>query len=62
MSDTYLTAKEAAAYVGTTYRGFDQWVRRHGVPCKRYGRHRRFTRTQLDKVLEVMARRHEETR
>lgn len=55
MSAGYLTAKQAAEYVGTTYRGFDAWVRRHGVPCVRYGRHRRFTKDAIDRVLKTMA-------
>ena len=57
MNTGYLTAKEAAAYVGSTYRGFDAWVRRHGVPCKRYGRHRRFQKETLDRVMDAMSRR-----
>jgi excisionase family DNA binding protein len=51
----YLTAKDAAAYLGVSYRGFDQFVRRHGVPFKRYGRKRLFTRASLDRVVETMA-------
>jgi excisionase family DNA binding protein len=55
MASGYLTAKEAAEYVGTSYRGFDQFVRRHGVPHVRYGRRRRFTKATLDRVLQTMA-------
>ncbi len=51
----YLTTRQAADYLGTTYRGFDRFVRRHGVPCVRYGRHRRFQPATLDKVLRTMA-------
>lgn len=54
MSEGYLTAREAAAYVGTTYRGFDVFVRRHGVPHVRYGRNRRFQKATLDRVLRTM--------
>lgn len=50
----YLSAKQAADYLGVTYRGFDQFVRRHGVPHLRYGRHRRFTTQTLDRVLQTM--------
>jgi excisionase family DNA binding protein len=53
----YLTAREAAAYVGATYRGFDMWVRRHGIPCVRYGNRRRYSKDQLDRVLRMMAQR-----
>lgn len=51
----YLNARQAAEHLGKTYRGFDSWVRRHGVPCKRYGRERLFTIAQLDRVLSTMA-------
>ncbi len=51
----YLTAPEAADYLGVTYRGFDQLVRRHGVPHVRYGRIRKFKRDVLDRVLATMA-------
>lgn len=50
----YLTTQQAAAYLGVTYKGFDHFVRRHGVPCLRYGRHRRFTKQTLDRVLQTM--------
>lgn len=50
----YLTARQAAAYLGVTYKGFDCFVRRHGVPHLRYGRHRRFTAQTLDRVLQTM--------
>jgi excisionase family DNA binding protein len=52
-----LTAHEAATYLRTTYWGFDSWVRRHGVPCERYGRKRLFRRATLDRVLRVMTMR-----
>jgi excisionase family DNA binding protein len=58
-NDGYMTAREAAAYVGSTYRGFDVWVRRHGVPHVRYGRNRRFSKAKLDQVLRTMALRRE---
>lgn len=51
----YLAAKDAAAYLGVSYRGFDQFVRRHGVPYKLYGRKRLFTREALDRVVATMA-------
>lgn len=54
MSDL-LTAREAAAYLRTTYRGFDVFVRRHGVPHERYGRKRLFRRAVLDRVLKTMS-------
>lgn len=54
-TDGCLTAREAAAYCRTTYRGFDAWVRRHGIKAMRYGRHRRFTKEQLDLVMKRMA-------
>lgn len=57
----YLSAKQAAEYLGTTYRGFDAFVRRHGVPFVWYGAHRRFTKADLDKVLETMAERRRRT-
>ena len=58
--DGYMSARDAAAYVGTTYRGFDQWVRRHAVPHVRYGRHRRFSPATLDRVLRTMQQRAEQ--
>jgi excisionase family DNA binding protein len=61
MSSRYLTAREAAEYLGVTYRGFDVWVRRHGVPCVRYGRVRKFTRESLDAVLRTMELRAQQT-
>lgn len=51
----YLTARQAADYLGVTYRGFDQFVRRHGVPCVRYGRHRRFQPATLDRFMRMCA-------
>ena len=57
MSAAYLSTKEAAAYLGVSVRGFDQFVRRHGVPHVRYGRHRKFTIATLDRVLSTMAQR-----
>ena len=59
MSDSdLLTAHEAAAYVRTTYKGFDMWTRRHGVKCsERFGRKRLYRRAMLDRVLRMMAQR-----
>jgi excisionase family DNA binding protein len=51
----YLTAAEAAEYVRKTYKAFDHLVRREGIPFVRIGRHRRFTRAQLDRVMRTMA-------
>lgn len=56
MTTPYLTAKDAAAYVCKSVKGFDHWVKRRGVPCKRAGRIRLFTRDTLDKVLANDAR------
>ena len=53
-----LTAREAAAYCGQSYRGFDQFVRRHGVPCDWWGGQRRFRRETLDRVRKAMTERH----
>ena len=56
MSDGLLTAHEAARYLRTTYKGFDMWTRRHGVPCaERYGRKRLYRKAALDRVLKTMA-------
>ena len=55
-SGDMLTAREAAEYLRTTYKGFDNWVRRHGVRCsERYGRKRMYRKTTLDRVLRMMA-------
>lgn len=53
----YLTAREAAAYVGKSYRGFDHWVRRTGVAFEWIGAHRRFTAINLDKAIQATSRR-----
>lgn len=53
----YLTAHEAAKYVGKSYRGFDHWVRRTGVACTWIGRHRRFTHRDLDAALRTTSQR-----
>jgi len=55
MSADLLTTKEAAVYLRVTYRGFDVFVRRHGVPCERYGRKRLFRRATLDRVIKTMS-------
>lgn len=57
-----LTAAEAAQYLRTTYKGFDEYARRHGVPCERYGRKRLFRRATLDRMLRTMAQRPSTTR
>jgi len=53
MTSPYLTAHEAADYVKKTYKGFDHWVRQAGVRPFRVGRHRRFTREQLDRAIKT---------
>ena len=54
--DRLMTARESAEYLRTTYKGFDMWTRRHGVPCaERYGRKRLYRKAALDRVLKVMA-------
>lgn len=57
MSDGYLSARSAAAYLDLTYKAFDQAVRRHGIPCKRLGRLRRFLKADLDRALDAMSQR-----
>jgi excisionase family DNA binding protein len=52
-----LTTHEAADYLRTTYWGFDAFVRRHSVPCERYGRKRLFRRSVLDRMIRIMAER-----
>lgn len=54
MTAGYLSARSAAAYLDKTYKAFDQFVRRHGVPCKRLGRVRLFLKADLDRVVDVM--------
>lgn len=62
-TDRWLTTAEAAAYLSMTPKAFDEWVRRHGVPCGRTGlRTRRFKASALDKVLATFAARYEGTR
>ena len=52
----YLTAREAAEYLRTTYKGFDNWTRRHGVRCtERRGRIRLYRKAALDRVIKTMA-------
>lgn len=56
MTGDLMTAHEAARYLRTTYKGFDNWTRRHGVKCsERYGRKRLYRREALDRVLRTMA-------
>lgn len=57
MTDGYLSARSAAAYLDLTYRAFDQAVRRHGIPHERLGRLRRFRKADLDNVLKAMRQR-----
>lgn len=57
MSDGYLSTKHAAEYLDLSVRAFDQAVRRHGIPCKRIGRLRRFVKADLDRALDAMSRR-----
>jgi excisionase family DNA binding protein len=54
---TYLTAHEAASYLKCSYRAFDHWVRRNGVPCLRRGRIRLYDVRVLDDVVRTMAQR-----
>lgn len=44
------TAKEAAALLHMSYRAFDDWVRRHGVPVLRTNHHRRFSQQTIDAI------------
>ena len=62
MSDGYLSTKSAAAYLDATPRGFDQFVRRHGIPYVLYGRCRRFKKVDLDKALKTLSERAREAR
>lgn len=56
MTGPWLRPKEAAAYVGMSYKAFDAWVRREGVPYKWVNqRHRRFSQPTLDRVIEVIS-------
>lgn len=57
MKAGYMSARQAAEYLGRTYKGFDEFVRRHGVPHERYGRDRLFTKDTLDQMVKAMARR-----
>lgn len=58
----YLDAYGAAAYIGTTYRGFDALVRREGLRPDGYrGRSRVYTHTSLDRFLETIRNRKEQT-
>lgn len=55
MTGPYLRPKDAATYLGMSYKSFDAWVRKHGVPCKWIGRHRRFSQATLDRVLDTLS-------
>ena len=50
----YLSPRHAAEYLDLTYRAFDQAVRRLGIPHKRLGRVRRFSKAALDRMLDAM--------
>lgn len=53
---TYLTAKDAAAYLQfPSVKAFDHWVTRRGVPSLRRGRIRLFAQDVLDRVLRMDA-------
>lgn len=53
----YLSSRHAAEYLDLSYRAFDVWVRRYGVPHLRLGRQRRFEPAVLDQVLRTMSQR-----
>lgn len=53
----YLSATHAADFLDLTYKAFDMAVRRHGIPYKRLGRLRRFSKADLEKVLDAMTAR-----
>lgn len=55
MSAGYLSARHAAEYLDMTFRAFDQWTRREGIPCLRIGRTRRYTRESLDRALKTIS-------
>ena len=57
MKGPWLRPKDAASYMGMSYKSFDAWVRKEGVPHSWIGRHRRFAQPALDRVMEVMAQR-----
>lgn len=54
MTDGYLSARHAAAYLDMSYAAFDQMVRRQGIPHKRYGRIRRFLKSDLEAAGDVL--------
>ena len=54
MTAGYLARASAAKYLDMTPKGFDQWVRRHGVPCKYIGRTRRFSIQKLEQVVNAL--------
>lgn len=55
MSGPWLRPKDAAKHVGMSYKTFDAWVKREGVPCSWIGSHRRFSQPTLDKVLTAIS-------
>ena len=62
VSDGYLSLKSAAEYLDAKPRGFDQFVRKHGVPYVLYGRCRRFKKSDLDKALKTLSERQRDQR
>lgn len=58
----YLDAYAAAAYLGTTYRSFDQLARRQGLRPDGYrGRARVYTTRTLDRFVQTLRDRKEQT-
>lgn len=57
MTDGYLSARHAAEFLDMSYAAFDQAVRRLGIPCKKFGRLRRFRKADLERVMDAMSQR-----
>ena len=55
MTGPWLRPKDAAEYLGMSYKSCDAWVRKYGVDGRWVGRHRRFSRPYLDRVLETIS-------
>lgn len=53
MSDRWLTADEAAAYIGLSRKALYERVRRGQIPAHRLGRALRFKASEIDQVLEA---------
>ncbi len=51
--DSFIGAKEAAAWLGIPLRSLYQYVRQGLLPCYRLGRHRLFRKAQLLTALGV---------